>query len=101
MYSIYKITCVATGKFYVGQTNDLQRRINVHKRCSEVSRLRKAVRDAAAAGLAFEQAFTTEVLYKTPNPITADSKEIYYIKTLQATKRGNYNYARGGRNRRR
>lgn len=58
MIGIYKITKKENGKCYIGQSNDIERRFNEHKRVGEKSRIPVDV----AIQLYGEDAFTFEIL---------------------------------------
>ncbi len=96
IYIIYHITCIETGRFYVGMTTNLDQRIKSHKYNSSSRRLRAAVKAAREAGVPFEQAFRWGILATATSIEAAEEKERYYIGKLGANKKGNFNYSSGG-----
>lgn len=84
----------ASSKVYVGQTVDLRKRIYQHK-IKPNHKMKKDVRAAAAAGEAWEEAFTVTVLATSQRKWWADKKEQHYIRHFQAQHNGNYNTLSG------
>jgi len=90
MIGIYKITNKLNNKIYIGQSNDIQRRFQEHKRAGRNSRIPV---DIAIENYGKDN-FQYEVLEECPvNEL--NTKEIYWIKKLNAIKNG-YNCSKGG-----
>ena len=90
---IYKITCLVSGKIYVGQTRQrLNRRITEHKRDS--SRGRPGI-DAAIAKYGWNGNFTVEVI-ETCSVEQLNDREIFWIAELKSKAPNGYNLTDGG-----
>ena len=89
---IYKITCLVSGKIYVGRTQQkLSKRIYKHK--YEAKRGRPGV-DAAIAKYGWEN-FTVEVIETCPIDQLND-REIFWIRELDSKAPNGYNLTDGG-----
>lgn len=83
---IYMLTCKVNGKRYIGQSNNIKRRMNEHRRCQSFA----PVISRAIAKYGWD-AFDKTVLEFCPVE-ELDEKEIYYIAELKPE----YNLAKGG-----
>ena len=83
---IYMLTCRVNGKRYVGQSNNIRRRLNEHKSVRDC----KTVISRAIAKYGWD-AFDKIVLEFCPVE-EPDKKEIYYIAELKPE----YNLSKGG-----
>ena len=94
---IYMITCVITGKSYVGQTYSVHGRMIEHKSKGN----RKAYYEKYPLYKDIHKytidSFYLEVLNKAPDTCAIDLLEDYYITKYNTDKNG-YNLIRGGRN---
>ena len=91
MGTIYKITCLVDGKFYVGQTRQkLNRRISQHK-----SSKRESGIDAAIRKYGWDGNFTIEVLEVCPVEKLSE-REIFFIAELDCKAPKGYNLKDGG-----
>lgn len=90
MIGIYKITNKLNGKAYVGQSNNIQRRFNEHKRCGAKSRIPLDV----AIQKYGENNFSFEVL-EICSIEELNKKESYWIETYDTANKG-YNCSLGG-----
>ena len=93
MGSIYKITCVTSGKSYIGQTiNDPKVRINSHLNCkSDGSLLLKQAVEKYNA-----DAFTVEILHDSVCDTLLNDLEIKEIKKHNTLAPNGYNLTTGG-----
>lgn len=85
---IYLITNKLNGKKYVGQTNNLERRINQHRHGDQYV-------DRAIRAHGWEN-FTVEVLKECENSAELDYWEKYFIKARNTRKPNGYNLTDGG-----
>ena len=90
MIGIYKITNKISGKSYIGQSNDIERRFKEHQQKGTVSRIPL---DAAIQKYG-KDAFTYEVIEECLVEELND-KEQYYIQLYDTMKNG-YNCNEGG-----
>lgn len=92
---IYLITCLANGKYYVGQTiQKIKDRWNSHLSCSrngDPLLLYNAIRKYG------EDSFVCQELCKCPDQESLDKSEVFYIWFLASNKRSfGYNVSEGG-----
>lgn len=90
MIGIYKITNKINGKFYIGQSNNINRRFQEHITKGQLSRI--------PLDIAIQKYGKENFLYETLEECSIDQlneKEKYWIEKLQATKYG-YNCSAGG-----
>jgi len=90
MIGIYKITRIDTGKSYIGQSNDIQRRFKEHQTKGEASRIPV---DIAIKKYGIN-AFTYEIVEECSIE-QLNEKEKYYIEYYD-TKNNGYNCNEGG-----
>ena len=83
---IYMLTCKVNGKRYIGQSNNIKRRMNEHRRCQSCT----PIISRAIAKYGWD-AFDKTVLEFCPVE-ELDEKEIHYIAELKPE----YNLAKGG-----
>lgn len=90
MIGIYKITNKINGKCYVGQSNDIQRRINEHIWAGDKTRVLvdKAIKKYG------KEAFDYEIL-EICSLDQLNEKETYWIEKCEAIEKG-YNLSKGG-----
>lgn len=93
-YLIYKHTCIITGKSYIGQTCDLNRRTREHlcKSSTGCTAFKRAINKYGWA------MFTTTILEEHLTLIQANDREQFYIKTFETLSPGGYNLTSGGNN---
>lgn len=93
-YSVYRIVCFPTGKCYVGQTGDVERRIKQH--LVDLARGRSQVwnmqKDYDEYG---SQSFYVEILERNVPAHAINLVERYWIKCLRCCENG-YNLSPGG-----
>lgn len=94
-YYVYKITNSSNGKFYVGKTNDLQKRWYNHVYCALVEKEKthfyNAIRKYGAKN------FLVEVIEEHELEEQALEREMYWIDTLKSNDRViGYNITNGG-----
>ena len=89
-YLVYKLTCSATKRFYIGVIDDLVRRFKQHTRCPP-----RRTRKDAAAHTPFATFFQLTVLRQTISLAAAQTLERDYIRDLQARGRMGYNTLTG------
>ena len=92
METIYQITNNVNGKIYIGQTNDLQRRIYEHKCISNKETLiAKAIRKYGWEN------FEIKILEKCKKSVVT-VREMYYIKKYKSLSKYHlgYNMTEGG-----
>lgn len=90
MIGIYKITNKINGKFYIGQSNNINRRFQEHITKGQLSRI--------PLDIAIQKYGKENFLYEILEECSIDQlneKEKYWIEKLQATKYG-YNCSTGG-----
>lgn len=85
---IYKIENLINGKKYIGQSIDIQRRFNEHKRDKDNCRIHQALRKYGINNFSFE------VVEECPT-ILLDEREKYWIKYYDSFNNG-YNATTGG-----
>lgn len=94
LYAIYKHTCTTSGKSYIGQTKNLSKRTEEHKRpSSSCLALRNAIRQHGW------ESFTTEVLCENLTLDQANTLEEQLIISHQTLYPCGYNLKHGGNNR--
>ncbi len=90
MIGIYKITNKINGKCYIGQSVDIERRLNEHKNCKVDKPIYRAFKKYGIDN------FTFEILEECSQE-ELNEKEIYYINFYNSTTDGNgYNLEHGG-----
>ena len=90
MIGIYKITNKKTGKSYIGQSNDIERRFKEHQTVGEKSRI--------PVDIAIQKYGKDSFLYEIIEECSIDdlnTKETYWIQTLDTVNNG-YNCNIGG-----
>jgi len=90
LFLIYKITHNTTGKTYIGQTKNLNKRLSQHKRYKK-SYIGKALR---AYGI---ESFTVEIVYIAHTKDMANRYEQHYIKYFNSLVPNGYNLNSGGK----
>lgn len=90
MVGIYKITKKSNGKSYIGQSNDIKRRINEHQSKNDLA-IDKAIQKYGI------KAFTYEILEECTLD-KLDEKEVYWIAYYNTYKGFGYNCNAGGGN---
>lgn len=94
-YYVYKVTNSSNGKFYIGKTNDLQKRWYNHVYCAlvdkESTHFYNAIRKYGA------KSFLIETIVECDTEDLALEQEIYWIATLKSNCRDiGYNITNGG-----
>jgi hypothetical protein len=91
MYSVYLLTCVDTGRVYVGCTKNLARRYRQHARSPP-----PRMREDAAALTPWEEHFVMTVLESgLSTAVLAKRREAWHIASRRARGAGGYNEAPG------
>ena len=96
---IYKITNKINGHYYIGQSIDIKARFRGHKYSSEKinDKDHNTPIHLAIHKYGIEN-FELTILEECSKE-ELDEREVYWIKTLQSTKNGNYNILKGGQDR--
>ena len=85
---IYKIENLINGKKYIGQSIDIQRRFEEHKRDKDNCRIHQAIRKYGINNFSFE-------IIEECSPSMLDEREKYWIKYYDSFNNG-YNATHGG-----
>ena len=88
MIGIYKITKIENGKSYIGQSNDIKRRIKEHQYKTDIP-IEKAIQKYG------KDAFTYEIIEECSIE-ELDQKERYWIEYFNTYKGFGYNCSEGG-----
>lgn len=93
-FCVYQLTCVVSGKHYVGQTNNITKRMRLHRTSSFCRALHNAIK---AHGW---DAFQLSLLHENLSVEEANRLEVAAIERLNTLAPNGYNLRVGGDNRR-
>ena len=95
MIGIYKFTNKITGKSYIGQSKNIQKRYNAHKsKCNDTNKEKENTYFHRMLEKYGFDNFTFEILEECEEA-DLDSREIYYIDKLKTLYPNGYNVSRG------